>query len=39
MTRCQYLDSWFDAQSKKLDEEEAKQKKDLIAGGKKWKIG
>jgi len=35
MTRCLYLDSWFDAQSKKIDEEEAKQKKDLIAGGKK----
>lgn len=35
MTRCTYLDSWFDAESKRLDEEELKQKKDLITGEKK----
>ena len=35
MTRCTYLDSWFDAESKRLDEEEKKQKKDLITGEKK----
>jgi hypothetical protein len=32
MTRCKLLDSWFDVQSKKLDEEEKKQNKDLITG-------
>lgn len=32
MTRCIYLDEWFDEQSKKLDEEEEKQGKDLIVG-------
>ena len=35
MTRCNYLDGWFDAKSKELDEAEKKQKKDLITGGKK----
>tara|TARA_R110002072_G_scaffold45239_6_gene125978 strand:+ start:3166 stop:3273 length:108 start_codon:yes stop_codon:yes gene_type:complete len=35
MTRCTYLDSWFDAKSKELDEEETKQKKDLITGEKR----
>lgn len=35
MTRCIYLDSWFDSQSKRLDEEEQKQKKDLITGERK----
>lgn len=35
MTRCTYLDSWFDSKSKQLDEEEQKQKKDLITGEKK----
>ena len=35
MTRCNYLDSWFDVKSKELDEAEKKQKKDLITGGKK----
>jgi len=29
------LDKWFDAQSKRLDEEKQKQKKDLITGEKK----
>ncbi len=35
MTRCKLLDQWFDAKSKELDEEETKQKKDLITGDKK----
>jgi len=35
MTRCKLLDQWFDAKSKELDEEEKKQKKDLITGEKK----
>tara|TARA_B100000123_G_C25570218_1_gene358015 strand:- start:238 stop:354 length:117 start_codon:yes stop_codon:yes gene_type:complete len=35
MTRCNYLDGWFDAKSKELDEAEKKQKKDLITGEKK----
>lgn len=35
MTRCKILDEWFDAQSKRLDEAETKQKKDLITGDKK----
>ena len=35
MTRCKILDEWFDAQSKRLDKAEAKQKKDLITGDKK----
>ena len=36
MTRCTLLDKWFDAESKRLDKEEEKQKKDLITGDKKW---
>jgi len=35
MTRCNYLDSWFDSKSKELDEAESKAKKDLITGDKK----
>ena len=35
MTRCKLLDQWFDAKSKELDEEENKQKKDLLTGQKK----
>ena len=35
MTRCNYLDGWFDAKSKELDEAESKQKKDLITGDEK----
>lgn len=35
MTRCKLLDQWFDVKSKELDEEENKQKKDLITGQKK----
>lgn len=34
MTRCAYLDGWFDAKSKELDKEEKEQKKDLITGEK-----
>ncbi len=34
MTRCVYLDRWFDAKSKELNAEEEKQKKDLITGEK-----
>lgn len=35
MTRCAYLNSWFDSQSKKIDEEEKKTKKCFATGGKK----
>ena len=35
LTRCNLLDTWFDYHSKRLDEEEKKQKKDLITGEKK----
>jgi len=35
MTRCTFLDSWFDAKSKELDKAEKEQKKDLITGEKK----
>lgn len=35
MTRCMFLDEWFDAQSKRLDKEEAKLNKDLITGEQK----
>lgn len=35
MSRCEILNTWFDYHSKRLDEEEAKQKKDLITGEKK----
>ena len=34
MTRCTFLDSWFDLKSKELDEVEKKEKKDLITGVK-----
>jgi len=34
MTRCVYLDGWFDAKSKELDAEEKKRKQDLITGEK-----
>tara|TARA_R110001592_G_scaffold119131_8_gene322025 strand:- start:353 stop:460 length:108 start_codon:yes stop_codon:yes gene_type:complete len=34
MTRCNLLDAWFDAESKKLDKKENKAKKDLITGEK-----
>jgi len=35
MTRCTLLDTWFDAQSKRLDKEEKKLNKDLITGEQK----
>jgi len=35
MTRCTLLDRWFDSESKRLDKEEEKQKKDLITGDKR----
>lgn len=35
MTRCKMLDKWFDAQSKRFDEKEKVQQKDLITGDKK----
>lgn len=35
MTRCRYLEGWFDAQSKRLDKEETKLNKDLITGEQK----
>jgi len=35
MTRCKLLDEWFDAQSKRLDEEEKKANQDFITGEKK----
>ena len=34
MTRCTLLDRWFDAKSQELDNQEKKQKKDLITGEK-----
>jgi len=36
MTRCNYLDKWFDVKSKEVDEKEAKSKKCFVTGGKKW---
>ena len=35
MTRCNYLDSWFDSTSKELDKAESKAETDLITGDKK----
>ena len=32
MTRCSTLDSWFDDQSKKVDEAEKETKKDFVTG-------
>ena len=34
MTRCNLLDTWFDAKSKELDKAEKEQKKDLVTGEK-----
>jgi len=34
MTRCSTLDSWFDEQSKKVDEAEKKTKKEFVTGNK-----
>jgi len=35
MTRCTYLDTWFDYESKKIDDKEEKTKKCFATGGKK----
>lgn len=35
MTRCNFLDAWFDEQSKIVDKEEKKTKKDFVTGEKK----
>jgi hypothetical protein len=35
MTRCKYLDAWFDAKSKEIDKKEKKTKKDFVTGEKK----
>ena len=35
MTRCNFLDTWFDVQSKIVDEEEEKTNKDFVTGEKK----
>lgn len=34
MTRCTFLDSWFDLKSRELDKAEKREKKDLITGVK-----
>ena len=34
MTRCSTLDSWFDDQSKKVDEAEKETKKEFVTGKK-----
>ena len=34
MTRCTTLDAWFDAQSKKIDKDEKKTKKEFVTGDK-----
>ncbi len=35
MTRCKFLDEWFDAKSKEVDDKEAKSKKCFVTGDKK----
>ncbi len=35
MTRCNYLDAWFDTKSKEIDKAEKKTKKDFVTGGKR----
>jgi len=35
MTRCNYLDVWFDEQTKKINESEKKTNKDFVTGEKK----
>ena len=32
MTRCNFLDTWFDVQSKIVDGEEKETKKDFVTG-------
>ncbi len=34
MTRCNYLDAWFDEQSKKIDKAEKETKKEFVTGNK-----
>tara|TARA_X000001382_G_scaffold106498_1_gene81901 strand:+ start:180 stop:287 length:108 start_codon:yes stop_codon:yes gene_type:complete len=35
MTRCNFLDTWFDEQSKIVDKKEEETKKDFVTGEKK----
>jgi len=35
VTRCTFLDVWFDEQSKKVDVKESKTKVDFVTGKKK----
>jgi len=35
MTRCNFLDSWFDSKSKELDKRESKTKKCFVTGKKR----
>ncbi len=35
MTRCNFLDTWFDEQSKIVDKKEKETKKDFVTGEKK----
>lgn len=35
MTRCNFLDTWFDEQSKIIDKKEKETKKDFVTGEKK----
>jgi len=35
MTRCSILDTWFDAESKKVNERETKTKVDFVTGQKR----
>jgi hypothetical protein len=35
MTRCNFLDTWFDTQSKVIDKKEKESKKDFVTGEKK----
>lgn len=32
MSRCSYLDGWFNEESKKVDSEEKKRKVDFVTG-------
>ena len=34
MTRCNFLDTWFDEQSKVIDKKEGKTKKEFVTGNK-----
>ena len=35
MTRCVFLDEWFDVKSKEVDKKESKTKKCFVTGEKK----